>query len=118
MHAPATLRILARAGLWSGLAFVLHLAREIAHVGLYTIGMEADGLRIAWSVFHCSLGDAVIALAAYALAGMVLRQCSGARIGQYRARGRAAQSLWSVRWRTRHGANGTMSIVPAAGDIR
>ena len=35
--------------------------------------MEADGLRIAWAVFHCSLGDVLIALATYALAGIVLR---------------------------------------------
>ena len=36
--------------------------------------MEADGLRIAWAVFHCSLGDVVIALAMFALAGMALRR--------------------------------------------
>ena len=66
------LRILVRAGLWSSLAFVLHLVWEIAHVRLYTIGMEADGLRTAWAVFHCSLGDVVIALAMFALAGIVL----------------------------------------------
>ena len=72
MHAPMTLRILARAGLWSALAFVLNLTWEIAHVRLYTIWLEADGLGIAWSLFHCSVGDVMIALAMFALAGIVL----------------------------------------------
>ena len=74
MHNPVALRIVARAGLWSALAFVLNLAWEIAHVRLYTIWMEADGLSIAWSLFHCSMGDVLIALAMFALAGMVLRR--------------------------------------------
>ena len=68
----AAKNLIARAGLWSALAFVLNLMWEIAHVRLYTIWQEADGLRVAWSVFHCSLGDAVIALAMFALAGIVL----------------------------------------------
>ena len=74
MHAPGVLSILRRAGLWSAIAFALNLAWEIAHLRLYTIWMEADGLRIAWAVFHCSLGDVVIALAMFALAGMALRR--------------------------------------------
>lgn len=65
---------LIRAGLWSILAFALNLAWEIGHVRLYTLWMEADAVRIAWSVLHCSLGDAVIALAAYALAGIALQR--------------------------------------------
>ena len=44
MHNPATPGIIARAGLWSALAFVLNLTWEIAHVRLYTIWTEADGL--------------------------------------------------------------------------
>ena len=72
MNKPATLRILARVGLWSALAFVLNLVWEIAHVRLYTIWMETDGPGIAWAVLHCSLGDVVIALAMFALAGIVL----------------------------------------------
>ena len=74
MPNQAVFRILARAGLCSALAFVLNLAWEIAHVRLYAIWMEADGIRIAWSVFHCSLGDVVIALAMFALAAAVLRR--------------------------------------------
>ena len=36
MHNPATLRIVARAGLWAALAFVFNLTWEIAHVRLPT----------------------------------------------------------------------------------
>ncbi len=72
MHNPATLRIIARAGLWSALAFVLNLAWEIAQVRLYTIWAEADGLSLAWALLHCSLGDVAIALAMFAMAGIAL----------------------------------------------
>ncbi len=72
MHRPAMHRLIGRAAFWSACAFVLNLAWEIAHVRLYTIWTEADGLRIAWSVFHCSAGDVMIALAMFALAGIVL----------------------------------------------
>ena len=63
---------MARAGLWSAVAFVLNLTWEIAHVRLYTIWAAADGLTVAWALFHCTLGDVVIALTMFALAGMVL----------------------------------------------
>jgi hypothetical protein len=72
MSKTATLRILARASLWSALGFVLNLTWEIAHVRLYSIWMASDGPGIAGAVLHCSLGDAVIALAMFALAGIVL----------------------------------------------
>ena len=72
MRNPATPDVIARAGLWSALAFVLNLVWEISHVGLYTLWKEADGLRIAWSVFHCTVGDVLIALAMFALAAIVL----------------------------------------------
>ncbi len=62
------------AGLWSALAFAFNLAWEIAHVSLYTIWLSADGATIARAVFHCTLGDVVIALGAFALAGIVLRR--------------------------------------------
>ena len=73
MHNPAKLRVVARAGLWAALAFVLNLAWEIAQVGLYTIWAEADRWSVAVALFHCSLGDVVIGLALFALAGMVFR---------------------------------------------
>ena len=65
---------MARVGLWSALAFVLNLAWEVAQVSLYTIWAQADGLSIAWALFHCSVGDVLIALALFALAGKVLRR--------------------------------------------
>lgn len=70
----ATPGVMARAGLWSALAFVLNLVWEIGHVRLYTIWTQADGLRIAGSLLHCSLGDVLIALSMFALAGIVLRR--------------------------------------------
>ena len=66
--------VLAGAGLWSALAFILNLAWEIAHVRLYTIWSAADGMSIAFSLLHCSLGDVVIALAMFAAAGIALRR--------------------------------------------
>ena len=72
MHNTASSGFIARVTLWSALSFSLNLVWEISHVGLYTIWREADGLRIAWSVFHCTLGDVVIAVAGFALAAIVL----------------------------------------------
>lgn len=66
--------LVARAGLWSALAFVLNLAWEIAHARLYTIWAEMDRLSVAWALLHCSVGDVMIALALFALAGMALRR--------------------------------------------
>ncbi len=66
--------VMARAAVWSACAFVLNLAWEIAHVRLYTIWADADGAGVAWALLHCSLGDVLIALATFALAGIVLRQ--------------------------------------------
>src|ERR1039457_459736 len=64
--------IFARACLWAALAFVLNLTWEIAQVRLYTIWAEADTLSLAWALLHCSLGDVVIALALFVLAGILL----------------------------------------------
>lgn len=64
--------VAAHAGLWAALAFILNLTWEIAHVRLYAIWAEADGMTIAWSLLHCSLGDVVIALVMFALAGIAL----------------------------------------------
>ncbi len=43
---------MARAGLWSALAFVLNLVWEIAQVRLYTIWAAADGMSVAWAHGH------------------------------------------------------------------
>ncbi len=69
---PSTHSAMARAGLWSALAFVLNLVWEIAQVRLYTIWAAADGMSVAWALLHCTLGDVMIALVMFALAGVVL----------------------------------------------
>ncbi len=67
-------RIIARTGLWAVLAFALNLTWEIAQVRLYTLWAAADGKTVAWSLFHCSVGDAMISLVMFAAAGVVLRR--------------------------------------------
>lgn len=64
----------ARIALWSALAFLLNLAWETAHVRLYTLWDASSGPVIAAALFHCSLGDMLIALAMYAVAGLALRR--------------------------------------------
>lgn len=64
--------VIARAGLWAALAFALNLSWEIAQVRLYTIWAEADRFTVAWSLLHCSVGDVLIGLALFVLAGMAL----------------------------------------------
>ena len=64
--------VIARAGRWSALAFVLNLTWEFAQVRLYTLWAAADAMGIAGALLHCALGDVVIALAMFVLAGMAL----------------------------------------------
>lgn len=93
---------MARAGLWSAIVFVLNLAWEIAHVRLYTIWATSDGWSVAWALLHCTLGDVVIALAMFVLAGMVLgradwpasRPWAGAAIVMLGATAYTAWSEW------------------------
>jgi hypothetical protein len=66
--------VLAHAALWAALAFIVNLTWEIAHVRLYTIWAASNGMNVAWALLHCSLGDVVIALALFALAGIVFRR--------------------------------------------
>lgn len=64
--------LIARAGLWSALAFVLNLTWEIAQARLYTLWASADDLAIAGALLHCSLGDVMIALTMFAVASILL----------------------------------------------
>ncbi len=68
--------VIARTGLWSALAFVLNLTWEAAHVRLYTIWAAVDGMSVVWALVHCTLGDVLIAVAMFALTGMVLRRAN------------------------------------------
>lgn len=52
---------------------VLNLAWEAAHVRLYTLWNEAASGYIAFSVVHCTLGDAAIGAVALATALMLTR---------------------------------------------
>ena len=68
------MRVVRFAGVWSALAFAFNVAWEIAQVRLYTLWLEADRASIARALLHCTLGDVVIALGGFALAGIVLRR--------------------------------------------
>ena len=61
-----------------GLAYLpllggLNLAWEVAHLPLYTLWTTASPDFIAFAVFHCTLGDVVIGMAALGLALVVVR---------------------------------------------
>ena len=60
-------------GLWAGLSFAFHLVWEGVHVRLYTIWDSADRPYIAWAVFHCTLGDVLIAVAGFGVAALASR---------------------------------------------
>jgi hypothetical protein len=74
MHNLLMPHIIVRAGLWSALAFGLNLTWEIAHISLYTTWATGDGMSVARALLHCSLGDVLIALVMFALAGIVVRR--------------------------------------------
>lgn len=72
--APASARRVAAALLvWAGLSLPLHLGWEIAQLPLYSLWREADLLRIAWAVLHCTAGDVLIAVSTFALVSAGLR---------------------------------------------
>jgi hypothetical protein len=62
-----------RALLWAGLSLALNLVWEVAQLPLYTIARDSSVARIAYAVLHCTLGDGIIAAAAFILAGFVLQ---------------------------------------------
>ena len=69
---PATVRFIVRRYVpWF---FALNLAWEAAHVPLYTLWTEETPGYIAFSVVHCTLGDALIGLSALLIALIVGRE--------------------------------------------
>lgn len=74
MNKLITSNFMRRIVIWSALAFALNLVWEIGHVSLYTIWREAAPQVVAWSIFHCTIGDVMIALAVFALAAIVVRR--------------------------------------------
>jgi len=85
--------LIARIGIWLALAFVFNLIWEIGHISLYTLWREAAPPVIAWSIFHCTMGDVVIALVVFAFAAIV---------------------LWRTDWPTSHPWSGGALVVVAA----
>ena len=64
--------LLRDAGRWGALALVLNLLWELGQLPLYTI-WQADAATIAFAAIHCTIGDALIAVAAYGIAAVVTR---------------------------------------------
>lgn len=64
--------VMAGAGHWAALAFVFNLLWEIGQVRLYTLWAAADGMTVASALLHCTLGDVLIALALFTVAGITL----------------------------------------------
>ena len=62
-----------RALLWAGLSFALNLVWEVAQLPLYTIVRDPSVARIAYAVLHCTVGDAIIAVSGFILAGFVFQ---------------------------------------------
>jgi hypothetical protein len=67
---PRTLKHLLR---WMALALALHGLWEMAQLPLYTLWYEATASRIAVYVFHCLMGDVLIAMGAYLITAMIFR---------------------------------------------
>lgn len=112
-----------RIGIWSALAFVLNLIWEIGHISLYTLWREAAPQVIAWSIFHCTIGDVMIALAVFALTAIVFRRTdwptshpwSGGALVVIAALVFTAQSEWYNVYRS--GAWGYTSSMPTVFGI-
>ncbi len=64
--------VVASARLGSARAFCLNMAWEISPVRRYKRRAEADGPGVAWALFHCTLGDVLIALGAFLVTAIVL----------------------------------------------
>lgn len=59
--------------LWVGLALPLNLGWEIAQLRFYTLWSEGTPLTIAYSILHCTIGDAMIAAVAFSVGAIVAR---------------------------------------------
>ena len=58
---------------WAAWAAALNLVWEIAQLPLYTIYATGTPSGIAFAVFHCTIGDVLIALACYGAAALATR---------------------------------------------
>lgn len=60
--------------MWVLVSSAANLVWEFAQLPLYTLFDEPDTARIIRYVLHCTAGDALIALGAYAVAALALRE--------------------------------------------
>lgn len=58
---------------WSLWLFALNLVWEFAQLPLYAISPEVNWPVLVYAVFHCTLGDATVALFTYLLAALLTR---------------------------------------------
>lgn len=59
---------------WVLISTPLHLAWEVLHVRFYTLWQEASTGTIVYAVLHCTVGDAMIAAAAFVIAAAATRR--------------------------------------------
>ncbi|GAB4175303.1 MAG: hypothetical protein OHK0026_16600 [Rhodocyclaceae bacterium] len=59
---------------WAAIELALHLGWEVAQLPLYTIAGDPDRIYVVRAVLHCTAGDVLIALTAYAVAAAALRE--------------------------------------------
>jgi hypothetical protein len=67
---------IATASRWTAWLLVLNLAWEAAQLPLYAFAPQVTRAEIAYYILHCTLGDGVIALGAYAVAAFAARDAS------------------------------------------
>lgn len=60
--------------IWASLALFLNFPWEIAQLPLYTLWDDPDRARIVAYLFHCVLGDVLIAVSVYLLTAILFRE--------------------------------------------
>ena len=58
------------AAIWALIALLLNLPWEIAQCPFYHVAPSVRGARLAYCVFHCTTGDAIIATTIFLLTGL------------------------------------------------
>lgn len=69
---------------WTALATGLNALWELGQLPLYAIFWNERPGSIAWAVLHCTAGDALLAAACYALAGLAARDPTWPRTRPWR----------------------------------
>lgn len=58
--------------IWIGVTTALHLAWEVLQLPLYTLLAQGTPGEIAWSVLHCTVGDAMISASVFLVVAILL----------------------------------------------